>query len=86
MDRIQAAYGQADGIIINQAAYTHTRVAILDALKAVNLPSAEVHLSDVTQREAFRQISYAGMACRYHFIGMGFEGYYQAMKALAEAD
>ena len=83
--RIQQALGAADGIVINPAAYTHTSIAILDALKAVNLPSAEVHLSDVTQREAFRQISYAGMACRYHFIGMGFEGYYQAMKALAEA-
>ncbi len=84
--RIQQALGAADGIVINPAAYTHTSIAILDALKAVNLPAAEVHLSDVTQREAFRQISYAGMACRYHFIGMGFEGYYQAMKALAEAD
>jgi 3-dehydroquinate dehydratase-2 len=84
--RIQQALGAADGIVINPAAYTHTSIAILDALKAVNLPAAEVHLSDVTQREAFRQISYAGMACRYHFIGMGFEGYYQAMKALTEAD
>jgi 3-dehydroquinate dehydratase-2 len=82
--RIQQAYGVMDGIIINPAAYTHTSVAILDALKAVGLPAAEVHLSDVTKREAFRQISYAGMACRYHFIGMGFEGYGEAMKALVK--
>ena len=80
--KIQQALGSADAIVINPAAYTHTSVAILDALKAVALPAAEVHLSDVTKREAFRQISYAGMACRYHFIGMGFEGYGEAMKAL----
>ena len=84
VDKIQQAYGEIDGIVINPAAYTHTSVAILDALKAVALPAAEVHLSDVTKREAFRQISYAGMACRYHFIGMGFEGYGEAMKALVK--
>jgi len=82
--KIQQALGSADAIVIKPAAYTHTSVAILDALKAVALPAAEVHLSDVTKREAFRQISYAGMACRYHFIGMGFEGYGEAMKALVK--
>ena len=81
---IQQALGRADAIVINPAAYTHTSIAILDALKAVSLPAAEVHLSDVTKRESFRQISYAGMACREHFIGLGFEGYYRAMKAMKE--
>ena len=81
---IQQALGKADAIVINPAAYTHTSIAILDALKAVSLPAAEVHLSDVTKRESFRQISYAGMACREHFIGLGFEGYYRAMKAMKE--
>lgn len=84
VDRIQAAYGVMDGIIINPAAYTHTSVAILDALKAVSLPAAEVHLSDVTRREPFRRVSYAGMACRAHFIGMGFDGYLRAMEWMAE--
>lgn len=82
--RIQQAYGRVDGIVINPAAYTHTSVAILDALKAVGIPAAEVHLSDVSKRESFRQISYAGMACEAHFIGMGFEGYAQAMKYLVD--
>ena len=82
VDRIQAAYGTCDGIVINPAAYTHTSVAILDALKAVSLPAAEVHLSDVTKREDFRQVSYAGMACQAHFIGLGFEGYARAMEYL----
>ena len=81
---IQQALGRADAIVINPAAYTHTSIAILDALKAVSLPAAEVHLSDVTKREDFRRISYAGMACREHFIGLGFEGYYRAMKAMKE--
>ena len=84
VDRIQRAYGKVDGIIINPAAYTHTSIAILDALKAVNLPAAEVHLTDVTKREPFRQISYAGMACQAHFIGMGFEGYAKAMEWMKE--
>jgi ferredoxin len=74
----------ADGIIINPAAYTHTSVAILDALKAVHLPAAEVHISDVNKREPFRQVSYAGMACEAHYIGLGFEGYLRAMEYLAE--
>ncbi|MGN0743463.1 MAG: type II 3-dehydroquinate dehydratase [Candidatus Fimadaptatus sp.] len=82
--RIQQAYGRMDGIVINPAAYTHTSVAILDALKAVGLPAVEVHLSDVTKREPFRQLSYAGMACEAHYIGLGFEGYAQAMKYLAD--
>ena len=82
--RIQQALGREDGIVINPAAYTHTSVAILDALKAVGLPAVEVHLSDVTKREAFRQISYAGLACEAHFIGLGFEGYGEALKYLAK--
>ena len=83
VDRIQEAYGSFDGIVINPAAYTHTSVAILDALKAVALPAVEVHLSDVRKREPFRQISYAGMACEKTFMGLGFEGYRQAILYLA---
>lgn len=80
VDRIQQAYfDDTDGIVINPAAYTHTSVAILDALKAVQLPAVEVHISDVSAREPFRQISYAGMACVEHYIGLGFEGYHRAM-------
>ena len=82
VDRIQQALGDADGIVINPAAYTHTSVAILDALKAVGLPAVEVHLSDVNAREEFRHISYAGMACEKSFIGMGFEGYRAAIQYL----
>ena len=83
VDRIQQTYFDGtDGIVINPAAYTHTSVAILDALKAVQLPAVEVHISDVTKREDFRQISYAGMACVAHYIGLGFEGYHEAMKYL----
>ncbi|NLI21502.1 MAG: type II 3-dehydroquinate dehydratase [Clostridiales bacterium] len=79
VDRIQNAYGREDGIVINPAAYTHTSVAILDALKAVHLPAVEVHLSDVRKREDFRQISYAGMACEKTVIGLGFQGYEEAI-------
>ena len=79
VDEIQAAYGVYDGIVINPAAYTHTSVAILDALKAVAIPAVEVHLSDVTQREDFRQISYARLACVKTFMGLDFEGYRQAI-------
>lgn len=82
VDKIQWAYGKMDGIVINPAAYTHTSVAILDALKAVGLPAVEVHLSDVNAREEFRHISYAGMACEKSFIGMGFEGYRAAIQYL----
>ena len=84
VDRIQAAYGDADGIVINPAAYTHTSVAILDALKAVGLPAVEVHISDVSQREDFRQISYAGKACVKTIMGQGFDGYRQAILWLKE--
>ena len=85
VDRIQAAYGVMDGIIINPAAYTHTSVAILDALKAVGLPAAEVHLTDIAKREPFRRVSYAGMACQAHFIGLGFEGYGKALEWMKKA-
>ena len=84
VDEIQAAYGVYDGIVINPAAYTHTSIAILDALKAVQLPAVEVHLSNVMEREAFRHISYAGMACVKSFIGLGFEGYRQAILFLKD--
>lgn len=79
VETIQRAYGKFDGIVINPAAYTHTSIAILDALKAVGLPAVEVHISDVKQREDFRQISYAGMACIKTYMGLGFEGYRQAV-------
>ena len=79
VDKIQWAYGKIDGIVINPAAYTHTSVAILDALKAVALPAVEVHLSDVDVREPFRQISYAGMACVKAIKGHGLEGYREAI-------
>lgn len=82
VDVIQGAYGMYDGIIINPAAYTHTSVAILDALKAVALPAVEVHLSDVSAREDFRQVSYAGMACIATVAGKGFAGYKEALDIL----
>ena len=82
VDKIQAAYGNTDGIVINPAAYTHTSVAILDALKAVSIPAVEVHLSDVNERESFRHISYAGMACEKTYAGFGFEGYKMAIEYL----
>ena len=72
-------YGKIDGIVINPAAYTHTSVAILDALKAVRIPAVEVHISDVDAREAFRQISYAGMACEHTIKGHGLAGYREAI-------
>ena len=84
VDHIQAAYGVYDGIVINPAAYTHTSVAILDALKAVAIPAVEVHLSDVRQREDFRQISYARLACVKTYMGLGFEGYRQAILFLKD--
>ncbi len=84
VDWIQDAYGKYDGIIINPAAYTHTSIAILDALKAVGLPAVEVHLTDIRQRESFRQISYAGMACERSFLGEGFDGYVHAIAYLKE--
>lgn len=84
VDQIQAAYGKYDGIVINPAAYTHTSVAILDALKAVCIPAVEVHISDVDSREAFRQISYAGHACVKTIKGQGLDGYRQAVAYLKE--
>ena len=84
VDAIQAAYGAMDGIVINPAAYTHTSIAILDALKAVSLPAVEVHISQVSAREPFRQVSYAGMACLTTDLGGGFEGYRQAILCLKD--
>ena len=84
VDEIQAAYGRFDGIVINPAAYTHTSVAILDALKSVALPAVEIHISDVSKREDFRQISYAGMACEKSFIGLGFDGYLRGIDYLID--
>ncbi len=84
VDKIQQAYGVYDGIVINPAAYTHTSIAILDALKAVCIPAVEVHISDVDKREDFRQISYTGFACVKTFKGLGIEGYRQAIQYLKE--
>ena len=84
VDKIQSAYGTVDGIVINPAAYTHTSIAILDALKAVAIPAVEVHISDVDSREAFRQISYAGLACCKTIKGHGLEGYQEAIHYLIE--
>jgi len=84
VDAIQAAYGRFDGIVINPAAYTHTSIAILDALKAVGIPAVEVHLTNIRQREAFRQVSYTAQACEKTFAGMGFEGYAEAIRYLAD--
>ena len=79
VDKIQWAYGNVDGIVINPAAYTHTSIAILDALKAVSIPTVEVHISDVDSREEFRRISYAGLACCKTIKGHGLEGYREAI-------
>ena len=84
VDKIQESYGKADGIVINPAAYTHTSVAILDALKAVSIPAVEVHISDVDAREPFRQVSYAGMYCEKTVKGQGLQGYAVAMRYLWE--
>ena len=84
VDTIQAAYGQFDGIVINPAAYTHTSIAILDALKAVGIPAVEVHLTNIRERETFRQVSYVSQACEKTFAGMGFDGYAEAILYLAE--
>ena len=83
VDEIQAALGVCDGIVINPAAYTHTSVAILDAVKAVALPTVEVHISDISKREAFRQISYIRAACIATVAGKGFAGYLEAIDLLA---
>ena len=87
VDKIQESYGKVDGIVINPAAYTHTSIAILDALKAVAIPAVEVHISDVDARDPFRRISYAGMACCKTIKGHGLEGYREAilhLKALTQ--
>ena len=84
VDKIQETYGVFDGIVINPAAYTHTSIAILDALKAVGIPAVEVHISDVSAREDFRQISYPGMACVKTIMGHGIAGYREAILYLKE--
>ena len=84
VDKIQEAYGKLDGIVINPGAYTHTSVAILDALKAVAIPAVEVHISDVDAREEFRQISYVRLACVATISGHGLNGYLEAMDILRE--
>ncbi len=84
VDKIQEAYGVFDGIVINPAAYTHTSVAILDALKAVSIPTVEVHISDVKEREDFRQISYVSKAAIKTIMGLGFDGYVKAVEYLKE--
>ena len=84
VDKIQSAYNCYDAIVINPAAYTHTSVAILDALKAVALPAVEVHISDVDAREPFRQVSYPGMACEKTIKGKGLDGYRQAITYLLD--
>ena len=84
VDKIQESYGKVDGIVINPAAYTHTSVAILDALKAVAIPTCEVHISDVDSREDFRKISFVGLYAEKKFAGYGFDGYLMAMEYLKE--
>ena len=84
VDKIQSAYGQFQGIIFNPAAYTHTSIAFLDALKAVGIPAVEVHISDPMAREEFRHISYAGLACEKTIRGHGLQGYVEALEYLAK--
>ena len=84
VDAIQGAYGVMDGIVINPAAYTHTSVALLDAVKAVGIPTLEVHISDPDTREDFRRISYVRAACVASIKGHGFEGYLEALRFLVE--
>lgn len=84
IDKIQSAYGTADGIVINPGGYTHTSIALLDALKAVGLPAVEVHISDVSAREPFRQTSYVRAACIATITGHGLDGYTEAMALLIE--
>ena len=84
VDKIQEAYNKFDAIIINPAAYTHTSIAILDALKSVNIPAVEVHISDVSKRESFRQISYVSYFCEKSIVGEGINGYLIAMDYLKE--
>ena len=84
VDKIQEAYGSADGIVINPGAYTHTSIALLDAVKAVGIPTVEVHISKVEEREDFRQISYIRLACVKTITGHGTRGYLEAIDYLAE--
>ena len=84
VDEIQKAYGNFDGIVINPAAYTHTSVAIPDAIKAVGIPTAEVHISDINSREEFRRHSYTSCACILTIAGKGFDGYLEAMEHLVK--
>ena len=84
VDRIQAAYGQMDAIVINPAAYTHTSVAILDALKAVSIPTVEVHISDVNEREEFRRHSFVSLVAKKTIAGFGFDGYRMGLVHLKE--
>ncbi len=84
VDKIQSAYGNTDGIVINPAAYTHTSIALLDALKSVGVPTVEVHISDVSKRESFRQISYVREYCMKTISGQGFNGYLKAIDLLTE--
>lgn len=84
VDKIQAAYGDADGIVLNPAAYTHTSVALLDALKAVGIPTVEVHLTDTNAREPFRRVSYVRAACFASIIGHGTDGYSEAIDLLID--
>jgi 3-dehydroquinate dehydratase-2 len=84
IDEIQWAYGKFDGIVINPAAYTHTSIAIPDALKAISIPTIEVHLSDISKREAYRQKSYTSEACYKTILGKGFEGYREAIFMLRD--
>lgn len=85
VDIIQDAIGKYDGIVINAAAYTHTSIAILDALLAVGIPAAEVHLTEPLEREEFRHVSYVGLACRKRFAGKGFESYREAIFYLIDS-
>ncbi len=85
IDRIQAAYGNTDGIVINPGAYTHTSIALLDAVRAVGIPTVEVHISDLSKREAFRQVSYIRAACVATISGRGLDGYTEAMELLIGA-
>ncbi len=84
VDKIQQAYGDFDAIVINPAAYTHTSVAILDALKAVNIPTVEVHISDINTREEFRKFSYVSMYAQKTIAGLGLEGYIKAIDYLLQ--
>ena len=84
--KIQQSYGKIDGIVINPAAYTHTSVAILDALKAVGIRTCEVHISDVNERESFRHLSYVSYYAEKSFIGLGFDGYIKAIEYLTTVE